>query len=347
MKLDNHEVVDRTINERFHYLTGLKKSDLEYLFKWFDESPRFYHTSDHVERLCFMISQDGYGDDFARTLYLAAVFHDSVYDPKSNTNEEDSAEFFVKFMRQEGIDVPNAQDVVDVILDTKSHQPRSLASKRFCRYDLQSFFHRSYTSLIRNELNIQKEFAWVDWDLYREKRLEILDKLFDSELLESDELSLNNLRLLKAYIESSTPKIAVYPGSFSPLHAGHLNIYEKAEKIFDKVILAYGKNPEKGLGISPSVPECFFYNQVDYYEGSLVSYLKTKKYPLTVIRGLRNSTDMQYELNQYRWLQEAEPDIRVVSIFCDKEFEHISSSALRTLEEYEDYREIVDGMVIK
>ena len=55
---------------------------------------------------------------------------------------------------------------------------------------------------------------------------------------------------------------------------------------------------------------------------------------VTLIRGLRNSTDLQYELTQYRFLQELKPDIKVVSIFCDKEYEHISSSAIRNLSKY-------------
>ena len=46
---------------------------------------------------------------------------------------------------------------------------------------------------------------------------------------------------------------------------------------------------------------------------------------------------MQYELNQYRWLQELKPDIKIVSIFCDKEFEHISSSGLRKIEKLSPY----------
>jgi pantetheine-phosphate adenylyltransferase len=346
MNLDNNEHVNRILNDRFYYLTGLKESDLQYLFKWFDKEPRFYHTSEHVERLCFFISRDGYGDDLARTLYLAAVFHDAVYDPKSRTNEADSVEFFMKFIAQEGIEVPNKRDVIDVIMDTATHVPRSNVSEVFSRYDLQAFFAVDHQTLLRNELGIRREFAWVDWDVYKTKRLEILDNLYNNALLELDDLSRNNIRFLKAYIATSTPRIAIYPGSFSPFHVGHENIYDKAAKIFDKVILALGNNPEKNLGILPHIPEGFDYRQVDFYESSLIEYVKSKKYPVTIIRGLRNSTDMQYELNQYRWLQELHPDVQVVSIFCDKEFEHVSSSALRSLENYEDYREIVKGMVL-
>lgn len=68
------------------------------------------------------------------------------------------------------------------------------------------------------------------------------------------------------------------------------------------------------------------------YSGLLTDFVKTLPYDnVTVIRGLRNSVDLQYEMNQYRYLQDLMPEIQMVSIFCDKEYEHISSSGIRTL----------------
>ena len=49
------------------------------------------------------------------------------------------------------------------------------------------------------------------------------------------------------------------------------------------------------------------------------------------MRSLRNTTDAAFEINQYRYLQDLMPDIRVASFFGDREFEHISSSAIRQL----------------
>ena len=74
---------------------------------------------------------------------------------------------------------------------------------------------------------------------------------------------------------------------------------------------------------------------IHFYDGLLTDFINSLKYDnITLIRGLRNSTDLQYELTQYRYLQELKPDIQVISIFCDKEFEHISSSAIRMLMQY-------------
>lgn len=133
-------------------------------------------------------------------------------------------------------------------------------------------------------------------------------------------------------------RIGVYPGSFNPFHRGHYNILKKAEKIFDKVILAKGINPEKEAS-HYQIPNIVLvqFNLISY-DGLLTDCIKKVKSDIgdnvTVIRGLRNSVDLQYEMNQYRYLQDLMPDIQMVSIFCDKEYEHISSSGIRLLSKY-------------
>jgi phosphopantetheine adenylyltransferase len=66
----------------------------------------------------------------------------------------------------------------------------------------------------------------------------------------------------------------------------------------------------------------------------LTDFIDSLGYDVTLVRGLRNSIDLQYELTQFQYMQEFKPDIKIVSIFCDKEFEHISSSSIRMLEKY-------------
>jgi len=132
--------------------------------------------------------------------------------------------------------------------------------------------------------------------------------------------------------------IGIYAGSFNPFHKGHYNILCKAEQIFDKVIIVKGVNPDKSTSTYDIHSIETLKNRfILEYEGLLTDVIKHAKETadnVTLIRGLRNSVDLQYEMNQYRYLQDLMPDIQMVSIFCDKEFEHISSSGIRTLSKY-------------
>lgn len=129
-------------------------------------------------------------------------------------------------------------------------------------------------------------------------------------------------------------KIGVYAGSFNPFHKGHYNILCKAEKIFDKVIIARGINPEKNNVLVP-LPKILDDRPVLSYNGLLTDFMTSlEEENVTLIRGLRNSVDLQFEMNQYRYFQDLMPNIQMVSIFCDKEFEHISSSGIRLLSQF-------------
>ena len=244
-------------------------------------------------------------------LFLAIVFHDIIYNPKADNNEELSAELFCKYIDNE--------EIKQAILDTKKHEPKSELSKQLCDLDL-SVLWSNYETFIDYESKIFKEYQFVDYNTYKEKRLEILSDFgINPECIN--------------YVKYRKPKIAVYAGSFNPFHKGHYNILKKAEQIFDKVIIARGVNPDKNNKIV-DFPTKIQNRQIEIYDGLLTDFIDGLGYDVTLIRGLRNATDLQYELTQYRFLQDLNPNIKIVSLFCDKEFEHISSSAIRSLKMY-------------
>ena len=142
----------------------------------------------------------------------------------------------------------------------------------------------------------------------------------------------NNLAVLE-FIKFWKPKIGIYCGSFAPWHNGHMNILTKAEQIFDKVILCVGINPDKRVDFpTDGIPQTLHaMRQVLIYRTTLPAFIESLGYDVTLIRGLRNTTDLQYELTQLRYMQDFKTDIRIVNICCDRQFEHISSSAIRNL----------------
>jgi len=274
------------------------------------EPHRFYHTWDHIQSMLDMAQAMGILTD---DLLLAIIFHDIIYDPKGDMNEELSVEHLQHWVQNEAVN--------QAILDTKTHKATSELSEQLIKLDL-SVLNDTFENFVEYENKIFKEYQWVDYSSYKERRIEILK----SYNVNPDWIE---------YVRLRKPNIAVYPGSFNPFHIGHLNILEKAEKIFDKVIIGKGNNPGKDLSESSLLlPDAIQYRQCEYYGGLLTTFMNGFDYDVTLIRGLRNASDLQYELTQYRVLQDLKPDIKIVSIFCDKEFEHISSTMIRQLKGY-------------
>ncbi|MDP2387540.1 MAG: adenylyltransferase/cytidyltransferase family protein [Bacteroidota bacterium] len=290
----------------------------------YNEHHRYYHTLDHVLYLLDVLEKKNVQSD--DELFLTTIFHDAVYDPKSNTNEDDSAVLFKREAAKSKLNDTSVKNIEQMILDTKHHKASSDKSKLFIEADL-NIFNEDDAMLFEYEKQIFKEFQFVDYKQYKEKRIAVLEHFNTNGKLNS----------LISFVKNVQPKIALFPGSFNPFHKGHYNVLKKAERIFDKVIIAFGKNPDKTIR-TWDVPKTIQNRQLTEYEGLLTDFVETFDYDIVVIRGLRNSTDFQYEQNQYRYIQELKPTIKIVSVFCDKEFEHISSSGIRTLEKYNKHQ---------
>lgn len=296
----------------------LKIEDLSSLMDRYNEEHRFYHNWKHIEDLLSQLDKRDLSEN--DILLLATIFHDAVYDPKATDNEEKSVELFEELYG--GGDAIVKEEVKKIILDTKTHKPTSKLSEIFCAMDMD-ILRQPLDKLIEYENKIFKEFQCHDWKLYKEGRVQILRSLQKGSELEP----------LISYVESRKPNIGIYCGTFDPFHRGHGNILLKAERIFDKVIIARGQNPEKGAH-KFNLPEKIKHRQIENYDGLATTFIDRLGYDVTLIRGLRNATDLQYEVTQYRFLQDLKPDIKMISIFCDREFEHISSSAIRQLEKF-------------
>jgi pantetheine-phosphate adenylyltransferase len=132
-------------------------------------------------------------------------------------------------------------------------------------------------------------------------------------------------------------KIGVFTGTFNPFTKGHLNILQQAEKIFDEVIIAIGDNPGKEKSEIDRLSTLKFQlpgKRVEKFSGFLVNYINDlrKEGDITIVRGLRNSSDLLYALNNLRVLNDLDPSIKSVFFVCDRKYEHISSTLVRQME---------------
>lgn len=140
-------------------------------------------------------------------------------------------------------------------------------------------------------------------------------------------------------------RIGLYPGSFDPFHIGHLDIVRQAQKVFDEVVVIRAVNPDKNAP-SSNLPEDFLNRmnvQVSSQCGLITNYVKaleTEGHDVTLIRGLRSGADLAYEQNLVAFMRNMHPQLKVVFFLCDPKFQHISSSALRGIQQFseEEYR---------
>jgi len=130
-------------------------------------------------------------------------------------------------------------------------------------------------------------------------------------------------------------KIAVYPGSFDPVTNGHLDVLKRALKIFDKVIIAVGDNPQKKYLFSVKERVDMLKKstkglniEVDNFSGLLVDYAKKQK-ATAIVRGLRAVSDFDYEFQSALMNRKLCSSIETVFIMTRGMYSYLSASLVK------------------
>ena len=154
------------------------KIDYNLILNMWNESHRHYHSQNHLLDLLNKINEikSDLSQKEYEKLVISALFHDIVYDPMSNQNEEMSA----KFLIDSSLDKtnPDILEIKQIILDTKTHEPKSKLSEIFCEMDMD-VVKGDFEELLEWERGIGEEYKQYG-NLYKEGRLKFLESLMDN-----------------------------------------------------------------------------------------------------------------------------------------------------------------------
>jgi pantetheine-phosphate adenylyltransferase len=133
-------------------------------------------------------------------------------------------------------------------------------------------------------------------------------------------------------------KLAIYPGSFDPVTNGHLDLIERASKLFGRVVVTVARNAEKApmftlkerVEMLREATQPFPNVEVDTFDGLLVDYAR-KLGARVLVRGIRAISDYEYELQMALMNRRLEPQLETVFMLPAVEYSYLSSHLVREL----------------
>lgn len=136
-------------------------------------------------------------------------------------------------------------------------------------------------------------------------------------------------------------RIAVYPGSFDPITNGHLDIIERASKIFDKVVVGVLNNKNKKPKFSSDervmlikkVTKHLDNVETASFDGLLVDFAKEHSASV-IIKGLRTVNDFEYEFQMALLNKTLDNDCETMFMMTNSKYSYISSSMVNELAGY-------------
>lgn len=131
---------------------------------------------------------------------------------------------------------------------------------------------------------------------------------------------------------------AIYPGSFDPITNGHLDVIQRAAKLFDEVVVAVAFNEQKTSlfpvdervaliqHASATVPNI----RIERFDGLLVDFARQQQ-ASAVVRGLRAISDFEFEFQMALMNRKLEPEIETIFMMPAEKYTYISSRIVKEI----------------
>ncbi|MCA9837382.1 MAG: pantetheine-phosphate adenylyltransferase [Trueperaceae bacterium] len=135
---------------------------------------------------------------------------------------------------------------------------------------------------------------------------------------------------------------AVFPGSFDPIHNGHVDIIRRASKLFDQLTVAVLNNPYKQnkwfdsderLELIETVIQGLPNVKAEVFEGLLVNYVRDKGAEI-ILKSLRNVSDFEYEVSMAHMNQHMYERAETTFLLTRPEWSYLSSTRVKEIVSY-------------
>jgi pantetheine-phosphate adenylyltransferase len=133
--------------------------------------------------------------------------------------------------------------------------------------------------------------------------------------------------------------VAIYPGSFDPVTNGHLDLIQRGSKLFDELIVAIARNPDKGSALfeleeRKEMLRAMTANwpnvTIDSFEGLLVTYVVSKNANV-VLRGIRAVSDYEFELQMALMNRKLDQRVETIFMLPAEKYSYLSSRIVREI----------------
>jgi pantetheine-phosphate adenylyltransferase len=134
------------------------------------------------------------------------------------------------------------------------------------------------------------------------------------------------------------PIVAVYTGVFDPIHLGHLDVIRRGSRIFDRLVVGVGINPEKSslftmeerVQLVQRVTSSLANVEVLPFSGLAVQFVRDVGARI-MLRGLRTTSDMEYEFTMSLTNLALDSEVETVFLMARETYSHISGTLLRQI----------------